>query len=253
MLCCAVFDCTTALLRVVLCVHVFPSRHRRVSVCAAQLQPAVVGMAHCRGDTEGTWLVLAILQATCGESKGTKLPVLSLMAKKHNTPSSNSGGGSGGSGGADAAPTWLYMADTRQLPQHSDADVLWQLLQLHVPEALTDNSSSDGGASSSSSGGISSRDVYFVWTTPCCSTASSSSPTGQWYLDLLQPSVEPLQAAAGAGSRVVGAAAAGSAAAATPQGAGRTKSSSSSIPRGSRRAAVIFMDSIIEARRQSAV
>lgn len=179
------------------------------------LQVAVVGMAHCQGEAPDTWLVLTVLQATAGEAAGTKAPLMQVMAKRGSRGSrqqpepgrhSNSSSGSGSGVNAD---DWLYLAQTNSLPQHQDAEVLWQLLQLHVPELL------HGDDADGSTGGVVSRDVYFVWTAPALnlptapeaaartaaaagargtSHSSSSSSSGQpgWYLDMLQPTVEVL-------------------------------------------------------------
>ena len=160
-------------------------------------------MAHCCGETDDTWYVLTIFQDKVGPDKGTKWPALYLMAKRGSSSNNGSNGGSSGSNGG-----WLYMGETNKLPQVQDAEALWSLLQLHVPELLNitddDSSSSDG----SSSGGMTAAEVYFLWGTPplgyapapgaavaaaAAAKAGSSGGAGGWYLDLLQPAVERLQ------------------------------------------------------------
>jgi hypothetical protein len=175
------------------------------------MQPVVVGMAHCCGETEDTWYVLTIFQDTVGSNKGIKWPALYLMAKRGSSSSSSSGsnGGSSTSGG------WLYMGETNELPQVQDAEALWSLLQLHVPELLgntdDDSSSSSDG---SGSGGMTAAEVYFLWGAPplgyapapgaaaaAAAAAGSSGGAGGWYLDLLQPGVERLQGTPSSSSR----------------------------------------------------
>jgi hypothetical protein len=143
------------------------------------------------------------------------------------------------------------MGQTTKLPQHADADPLWQLLSLHVPEYLLDpdsssSSSSSGGSSDSSS--IQNRELYFLWGPPALGLPTApeaavrsaaaaaaaaaggsdggSSSDGRWYLDLLQPAVEPLRTGSSSGS------------------------SSSS---GASRAGVVCMDSLIEVRKKRSV
>jgi hypothetical protein len=144
-------------------------------------------MAHCRGDTEGTWVVLAILQATAGEFKGTKAPAMYIMAKRGSAaavaPSAPSqpqskgtdspSSSSSSSRRSASAEDWLYMGQSNKIPQHEDADAIWQLLQLHVPELLQD---SDG---SSSSSGMTSREVYFMWGVPALGLPTAPEAAAQ--------------------------------------------------------------------------
>lgn len=235
------------------------------AVCCAVLQPAVIGMAHCRGDEEDTWLVLTILQATAGQLAGTKAPVMYVMARRGNnnkgspdvseqqTHKTDSSSSSKTSKRRSSPDEWLYMGQTTKLPQHQDSEALVQLLQLHVPEALQGD---DDAGSSSSSGGMISREVLFVWTEPTLNLPTSPESAAarvlmmpgstrgasggsqrQWYLDLLEPAAEPLHAHSHSSSRPRDGAAADSAAGAA-----------ASIP-SSRRAGVVSMDAEIEARR----
>jgi hypothetical protein len=134
------------------------------------------------------------------------------------------------------------MGQTNKIPQHEDADAIWQLLQLHVPELLQDNDSS------SSSSGMTAREVYFVWgvpalglpTTPeaaaqqsamsASSNGGSNGGQGEWYLDLLKPGVEGLPARSSSSSS---------------GGAGLGQG----VRRGS--GGVVSMDALIAARKQT--
>jgi hypothetical protein len=201
------------------------------------MQPVVVGMAHCCGETDDTWYVLTIFQDTAGPNKGIKWPALYLMAKRGGSSSSSNGGSSGSNGG------WLYMGETNKLPQVQDAEALWSLLQLHVPELLSNNDDDSSSSDGSSRGGMTAAEVYFLWGTPplgyapapgaaaaaaAAATAGSSGGEGGWYLDLLQPAVERLQG---------------------------TPSSSSSSSEGGRVAGggLISMDALFEGRRLTTV
>lgn len=212
----------------------------------AVLQPAVVGMAHCRGDVDGQWLALAILQATAGELKGTKAPALYVLAKRGSSSSTPtrppSQGTSSSTRSSQSADDWLYLGQTTKLPQHADADPLWLLLSLHVPELLFEPDADSNGSDSSSS--MMNRELYFVWGPPAlhlptapeaaersagaaaagaaAAGGSDGSSDARWYLDLLQPVVEPLRAR-----------------------------SSSGISSAASRAGVVCMDSLIEAWKQS--
>lgn len=170
-------------------------------------------MAHCSGDAEGTWLVLTILQATAGQlggsnsqqqqqqsAAGEKIPQLHLLAKR-GTGSDRPAAAAAATAAQDAqgGDDWLFLASTNQLPQHGDAEALYQLLQLHVPEALRggedDNGNNDNGAERHGSSSLAARQLCFAWGMPhlvlSSQRASSSSGGGEqqrgWYLDLLQP------------------------------------------------------------------
>jgi hypothetical protein len=173
-------------------------------------------MAHCRGERDGAWLVLSILQATAGEAAGEKVPVMYELAQRGAAPaqrtngssgsSSSSGGGGGGGGGE-----WLYLGQTNQLPSHADAEPLYQLLQLHVPEVLRGSggdADADAGAGGGGGGGrgrgrgsLTSRQLCFAWGWPALGLPTAPEAAGQradsrgrqgWYLDLLRPAAEPL-------------------------------------------------------------
>jgi hypothetical protein len=185
----------------------------------AFLQFKVVGMAHCRGDSDDTWLVLTILQGIGGEVPGDsqagrgaaaglqqKMPALYELRKRGRVGSSSSN-----SSNKDGC-SWLFMGATNQLPQHSDAEVLWQLLQLHVPELLQDGGG-DSNSSSGGPGGLASRQLCFIWSAPrlglhtapearaaAVGAGSGSSSGSGWYLDLLQPSAQRLSSSPSDGS-----------------------------------------------------
>jgi hypothetical protein len=172
-------------------------------------------MAHCPGDEEGTWLVLAILQSSAGELKGEKAPYMELIARKswseqqqqqqqglgaNGSTVADSRDGQNAAGGASARGSsedrWMFYKQTNQLPANGGAEALVALLQQHVPELLSDGEVDE----SAQQQGVINRQVYFNWVTPCFAGSSSSSGGGagssnsNWYVDLLTPAVERLAA-----------------------------------------------------------
>jgi hypothetical protein len=157
-------------------------------------------MAHCAGDAEGTWLVLAILQGTAGEFKGVKAPFMELIARKSwNEQKQQQQQGNGRQDAVKAEEgdnRWMYYKQTNELPQNGGAEALVALLQQHVPELLGDM----GGEAAEGQRRVMGRQVLFNWVTPCFAVGGSSrgagSSSSSWYVDLLTPAVERL----GAGS-----------------------------------------------------
>jgi hypothetical protein len=163
-------------------------------------------MAHCPGDDEGTWLVLAILQGNTGDFKGVKTPYMELIARRSWNEQQQQGlgaKGAGGSNGAAAAAAaaagddrWMFYKQTNQLPSNGGAEALVALLQLHVPELLAD---AEGAAAAGQQQGVIGRQVLFNWVNPCFDSSSSGSGSSgcssrSWYVDLLTPAVEQLGA-----------------------------------------------------------
>jgi hypothetical protein len=176
-------------------------------------------MAHCPGDDEGTWLVLAILQSSTGELKGEKAPYMELIARRSwseqqqqgftlpglgaknatATTDSRDGQTTGAAGKGESEDRWMFYKQTNHLPNNGGAEALVALLQQHVPELLSDGESD---ADSARQQGVINRQVYFNWVTPCFAGISSSSGGGAgsssgWYVDLLTPTVERLAAGTG--------------------------------------------------------
>jgi hypothetical protein len=207
------------------------------AVCNANLllllllavQCEVVGMAHCPGDEEGTWLVLAILQVQVQSSTRQlmteKAPYMELIARKSWSKQQQQGFTLPGLGAKESTATdsrdgqtpaaaggsedrWMFYKQTNKLPDNGGAEALVALLQQHVPELLSDGE----GDESAQQQGVINRQVYFNWVTPCFAGSSSSSSSSGgagsssgWYVDLLTPAVERLAASAAGSSKSSGA------------------------------------------------
>jgi hypothetical protein len=184
------------------------------------LQMEVVGMAHCRGDLDGTWVVLSILHSTVGEFAGVKAPSMSVLARQHwhEGPSAAHGdlfADSPGRGSsrqynnnkneADDAQQWMFLKSTNEFPDNPDAGVLVELLQQHVPELLNSPEDDAGWQGHQQSNRMTGRQMCFIWDTPrlgigfggpqnqaAADVDAAAAAVGMhsWYVDLLQPAAE---------------------------------------------------------------
>eukprot|EP00775_Hariotina_reticulata_P013148 gene13148-13278_t len=178
----------------------------------------VVGMAHCRGDSDGTWVVLSILQSTVGEFAGVKVPFMAVVAKQNwqEGPAATfselfADRKAQGSGmqynnsmkNADDTGQWMFLESTTQFPDNSDSGVLVELIQQHVPELLSDTEDETGWQGHKQQSRMTGRQMCFIWDTPHLSIGfghkekqvaadgdADATGMGGWYVDLLQPAAE---------------------------------------------------------------
>lgn len=180
-------------------------------------------MAHCRGDFEGSWVVLSILQCTAdGELADVKAPRMEVLVRRswqeapkgfaspfasQSQQQAAAAAGAGNQAGDQAAgkkgsqqqqqQQWVFLKTTNQFPEHGDVQALVELMQQHVPQLLNGPDDSSGGGQQQQ-GSMTGRQLCFSWGSPWLNAglsgqagAAGAGDAG-WYVDLLQPAAERL-------------------------------------------------------------